>query len=198
MQKYNNPVKTCSVQVSETDIAWYAMSATYRSELKIHSDLQSRGVECYLPLQTVEKEHRGKKIKVRVPLVSNLIFLHSSRQAIRQLKLSIPHLQYKILRETGCLPRPITVPDRDMLNFIKATGGFDGVQVSVLRDGTLSAAAIPAGIRVRVTGGPMDGLEGTLVKTTGRKNHSLVVTLDKLCSIQLVIPRSLVELLPAL
>ncbi|MCQ2057976.1 MAG: UpxY family transcription antiterminator [Bacteroidaceae bacterium] len=180
------------MQTDSTQTAWYAMSATYRSELITAAQLRQRGIECYLPLQLVEREHRGKKIKVRIPLIGNLLFIHSTRRTIQLVKQEMPRLQYKMFREKNCPPLPIIVPDRDMQNFIRATGGYAGVKVSALDD-----SCIPQGSRVRVNGGPMDGLEGTLVKNLRNRNHSIVVSLDRLCSVQLVIPSSMVELIPA-
>lgn len=170
-------------------IKWHAMSATYRSELKVQTQLQSLGIECYVAMQTVEKQRRGKKIKVRVPLVSNLIFVRSSRNAIQQVKQNIPHLQFKVYRETGCLPRPITVRDSDMQNFIIATTMADASALTVLPHATF-----PTGSRVVVVDGPMSGLQGTLVKTAGRKSHNLLVVLDKLVSLQVFLSQSHVEL----
>lgn len=112
------------MQADSTQTAWYAMSATYRSELITAAQLRQRGIECYLPLQLVEREHRGKRIKVRIPLIGNLLFIHSTRRTIQLVKQEMPRLQYKMFREKDCPPLPIIVPDRDMQNFIRATGGY--------------------------------------------------------------------------
>lgn len=142
------------MQADSTQTAWHAMSATYRSELITAAQLRQRGIECYLPLQLVEREHRGKRIKVRIPLIGNLLFIHSTRRTIQLVKQEMPRLQYKMFREKDCPPHPIIVPDRDMQNFIRATGGYAGVKVSALDD-----SCIPQGSRVRVNGGPMDEAE---------------------------------------
>ena len=174
--------------LTDNDVLWYAMSATYRSEMKIRDNLVARGVECYLPLHTVEKTLRGRKVRVDVPLVSNLIFVHSSRHDIQKFKQELPHLQYKMWHAAGQAPQPITVRERDMANFMTATVDFPQVQVKVL-----DRPAVPAGARVRITGGPMNGLYGILSRQAGSRSHRITVTLDRLCSLQIVIPRGLVE-----
>ncbi len=149
-------------------ICWYAMSAIYRSELKVKEYLDSRNIECYIPMTEVLKTRRGRKIKETVPAVCNLIFVHSTSDIINDVKIYQPRLQFKTMVIDGRNER-IKVPDAQMEAFIKASSDKDIVKQYI----DPSSLNLRAGQRVKVT--LSNGTEVVGVIISHKKNKKRVV-----------------------
>lgn len=165
-------------------VCWYAMSATYRSELSIKTALDEKGIESYIAMVAKVVMRRGRRVVARVPAVSNLIFVHASRETIQAVKPTLPHLQYKMRIEDGG-SMPIVVKDSDMEAFIKVTTSVEEVQYIDPMSGELAA-----GTRVRVVSGPFAGLEGTCLRSSSRARNAMVfVSIDNLAAAGISISR---------
>ena len=77
---------------------WFAMSAPYRNELKVQKQLDGFGIRSFIPMKEDVVERRGRKSKVIVPAVSNLVFVHALPSTIKAIKPQIPRMQYKTIR----------------------------------------------------------------------------------------------------
>lgn len=114
---------------------------------------------------------RGEKKRLLVPVVHNLIFIHSSRKSIDALKKqfeSAAPMRYMIDRATNS---PIVVPDRQMQDFI-AVAGTMNEQLVYLKDVN---AAVCKGDRVRVLEGVFAGVEGEVLRI--KRDRRVVVTI---------------------
>ena len=111
--------------VKRTDVVWYAMRITYSRELALKEYLDSISVECYVPMHYEKITYQGKERRKLVPVVHNLIFVHTSRIRLDEIKQQMEYkfpMRYIMDRETQS---PIIVPDSQMADFIAVTATMD-------------------------------------------------------------------------
>lgn len=101
-------------QEKETEI-WHAMRATYRRELDAIRLLEKEKLGCFVPMRYETVVKRGKKIRVQVPVIRNLVFVHARPSEVKRVKSLVTYLQYINDRCTGS---KIIVPDEQMKRFI--------------------------------------------------------------------------------
>ena len=169
---------------------WFAMGAPYRNELKVQKQLDGFGIRSFIPMRHDVVERRGRKSRVLVPVVSNLIFVNATASLMKAVKPKIPRLQYKITR-TGEKNVIITVPDKDMEDFIAVTSAMAD-DVTYYAPEELSLAK---GTRVRIIGGPFDGAEGVLVKMKGPRSRRFVVSIPDIIYATTEVTPDLIEVL---
>ena len=151
---------------------WYAMSATYRRELRAQSLLDAQSVDSFIPMRQVlcAATARHPARAQLVPVVHNLIFVRTTPAAIRQVKQGIPFLQYLTWKHDG-RRHPIVVPDREMERFMAVCNTLDGH----LRYFKPDDVSLDSGTQVRIVGGLFDGQEGVLVRVKGCRSKRVVV-----------------------
>lgn len=160
---------------------WYVMSA-YRQEKKAESALQERGVGCFVPKRYVVKTLRGKKIRSLQPAVANLVFVYASWNEMIELKQHLDYLQF----QTQVIERKrrvMTVPDAEMEQFIRVSQQAEA-DVCYYRPEELPFAESQ---QVRVIGGQFNGVEGRLVKITGKRSKRVVLQIEGLIAVAITI-----------
>lgn len=157
---------------------WYAMRATYHREMAVKALLDNAGIECYLPITHCLKMQHGRRIRVEIPLVSSLIFVHAHKERLQRLKAHVPHLQYMTTRLSG-KNVPIVVPQKQMDDFILITSNASR-NLLFFRPGELD---LKKGTPIRLHGGTLDGVQGTFVKIAGRRNRRVVVEVEGVVSV---------------
>ncbi len=164
---------------SDSEILWYAMSAPYRNELKVQLALRERfGIEAYVPLRCEVVSRRGRKERRMTPAVSNLLFAHASLASLNAAKPYIPRMQFKTQVREG-RNRLIVIPDKQMQDFIRVSASQDEKKLYLLPE----EVDLKRGTRVRIIGGPFDGVEGVFLKVKGVRDRRLVVSIDGLLSV---------------
>ena len=145
------------IKKGREDAVWYAIRVTYNRELKVKDDLDARGIECFVPMQYRREERNGVMVKRLVPSVHNLIFIKLKPSEMTEYKRSteLP-IRYIMNRETH---KPITVPNREMENFIRVAGTYEEKLIYLTPD----PGDFSKGERVRIIGGPFQGAEGIFV-----------------------------------
>ena len=140
---------------------WYPLRVTYNRELKVKADLDARGVTNFVPMQYRREEHGGVMVKRLVPSIHNLIFVNlTPSEMIEYKRTTALPIRYIMSRETH---KPLTVPNREMDNFIKIAGTYDENLIYLNPD----PGDFSKGERVRVIGGPFEGAEGVFVRVKG-------------------------------
>lgn len=157
---------------------WWAMSATFQRSLKARDRLDEWGVESFVPLRTVVGTERGRKVRRRVPAVSNLIFVRTTELGIQRVKRRIDWLHFLCNREQERNVR-IVVPDDLMTHFMAVSQGADGDSLYLMPE----EINLSRGDRVRIHGGPFDGVEGTFVKISGKRRRMVVVSIEGIISV---------------
>ena len=154
---------------------WYAIRVTYHRELKVKEDLDARGITCFVPMQYRREERHGVMIKRLVPSVHNLLFIYITPTDMTEYKKTtdLP-IRYMMNRETR---KPITVPTREMENFIKIAGTYDEKLIYL----NPNPGDFTKGERVRIIGGMFAGAEGVFVRIKG--DRRVVVNIEGLVAV---------------
>ena len=166
----------------EAPYQWFAMRATYKRELVAQEYLQGKGMEVFVPMRSEIKVVRGIKRKLRVPAINSLIFVHAKKQELQEAKFGLDYLQY-ITRRIEGKNEPIIVPDKQMHDFMQIVQD-DTVEKTFHSPAEVDLAL---GTRVKIHGGPFDGMEGVLVKVKGKRKKQFFVELPGLVAVNAVI-----------
>lgn len=152
---------------------WWAMSAPYQRELKAKAALDKLGIENFVPMryQAVRKR-TGSMARELLPAIHNLIFVRGSKPCVSQAKKDILWLQWLTRPEDG-KNVPVTVPDKDMEQFIAVTNTYNEHLIYIQPD----EIDLRKGTPVRILGGPFNGFEGTFIKVKGSRKKRVVVML---------------------
>lgn len=171
---------------------WWAMSAVYGRSLQAKQRLEESGLEAFVPMRYVLRTAGGRKVRELLPAVNNLLFVRATADAVRAAKASMPWLHYLVRREAG-RGVPIIVPDRQMRDFITVASHTEE-RLDYFAPDELH---LEAGARVRVHGGPFDGVEGIFVRVQGARSRRVVVCLDGVMGIAAAVHPDYIEVLSA-
>lgn len=61
------------MEVEKESEIWYAMRATYRRELDAMRLLEKEKLSCFIPMQYKISVKKGKKVRVLMPVIHNLV-----------------------------------------------------------------------------------------------------------------------------
>jgi transcription antitermination factor NusG len=143
---------------------WFAVQTRPRFEKKVSLELQEKGIQCFLPLHSVKHQWSDRKQSVLLPLFPGYTFVHVEPGQI---------VRVAILRTNG------------VLNFVGAKGiGTPIPDDEIEAVQALLKQHIPwdvcpyakVGQTVRILGGALDGVKGTLTKING--DRSLVISVE--------------------
>lgn len=155
---------------------WYAARTRCGQELKVRDRLLREGVEHFIPTVPTDGP-RGERAAV-----SSLVFLRATKaEALDLANLGVVPVKYIVDCATRTL---LVVPDKQMEDFRR-------VMDLGLTEGGLMDRPLSLGDRVRVTKGPLRGVEGHVVEFHGRL-YVVVSLLDCLFA-RARVPRSWLE-----
>lgn len=172
-------------------LQWYVMRA-YKKELAAEQALsKAEGWTFFLPKRRVWRIRHGERRQVLVPAIPNLLFVYATRRDILSFKQSCPYLQFAIWRKTTGTVY-LTVPDRQMQDFIRVTNAALEQQTDILFSPP-EGIDLKRGTRVRVRSGELEGLCGTLLKLRGKRAKRVVVMLENVAAASIELPPELIE-----
>ena len=138
------------------------------------------------------EKRNGIKSRQLVPAIHNLIFVRTTSERIKSLKQGVDFLQY-LTRPKNGKNVPVTVPDREMQQFITVTEKSNEELIYLNPE----EIDLKKGTRVRVHGGAFDGTTGMFIKIRGKRNKRVVIELEGLTAVALAeIKPDLLEILP--
>ena len=144
---------------------WFPMRVTYQREMKVKAELDRLEIENFIPMTYRFTESRNDGAtelrKELVPAINNLIFVHSTKERISELKVSnelLEPLRYMIDQTAGEAHTIMTVPDKQMENFMRVASVTDD-SVMFLDETTIVGKE---GKRVEIMGGPFEGVTGVI------------------------------------
>lgn len=182
----NSQTGVSSDYAQEEKEQWFVLRATYGRTEKALGALQTANVETYLPMHYVIKEIDGKRKFVHEPLLPNIIFARMTRQKthdfVKEPAPTAKWLKYytdktkPVERSTGKNP-PVTIPDNEMLNFIRLTS-VNSEHIMVLPP---ERCHFKSGDLVRIIEGPFTGVIGRVARAAGQQR--VVVEIEGLCNI---------------
>ena len=167
-------------EAAQGALCWYPMRVTYNRQLRVKANLDRLGVENFLPMREHTERRNGRTRHCRRPAISNLIFVRSTMERITKLKHTDPVsalMRYMTRRPVDRPDAPaeiLTVPEREMDNFIKATAGPES-EYTYLRPDELRGHEHG---RVLICSGPFAGVEGTIKRIHGTRH--VVIELSNL------------------
>jgi transcription antitermination factor NusG len=143
---------------------WYGIQTRSNQEKIAFATLDNRGFESFLPLYKTRRRWSDRVVTAEVPLFPGYVFCrfdHSKRLPV----ISAPG----VVSIVGCGNQPAPIPD-EQIEAVRAVvdSGIGAEPVPFLREGQ----------RIRVTHGPLQSLEGTLVRR--KSAWRFVVTIEML------------------
>lgn len=166
---------------NQEQMVWFAMRVTYRRELDVKRLLDKLSIESFIPMRYEIRIRNKKKERKLVPVIHNLIFVHTTPSIIKSVKSQIQHLQYLIQKDR--LKRtPIIVPDKEMQQFIAITSAYDE-QLIYLKPEEIN---LKRGTKVRIHGGIFDGMEGVFIKLAGTRNKRVIISIQDVIAVAAV------------
>lgn len=143
---------------------WFALYTKPRSEFKAAEQIQTAGVQYYLPSITKVKQWSDRKKKVTEPLLRGYIFIFANEKE-RVISLE----QFSVVRCISERGRPARIPEWQIDNLKK--------MLSTESDILVKEGLVP-GVKIIIKEGPFEGIIGTLQEIDNEK--TLAVTIDLL------------------
>jgi transcription antitermination factor NusG len=141
---------------------WFAIRTRPRYEKKVTSDLQEKGIETFLPLDSATHQWSDRRRVVNLPIFPGYVFVRIASS----LSARIPVLRTNgVISFVGVRNMGIPIPDCE----IEA--------IQTVRQGGVSFEPCPylsVGQSVRIRGGCLDGISGVLMAVNG--DQSLVIS----------------------
>lgn len=161
---------------------WYAVRSRARAEARAVANLERQGFPAWLPLYRKARRHAGRTETVLRPLFPRYLFVAMDLTADRwRAVLST----YGVANLLGTADGPTPVPD-DLIDGLKARADSDGAFTLA------NARRLRPGEKIRLTGGPMESLEG--IFETIDDQDRVVVLLDLLGrAVRVAVPPSDVD-----
>ena len=139
-----------------TENNWYALYTRSRAEKKVFEQLIKAGIEAYLPLRKTLRQWSDRKKWVETPMISSYIFVKLSNDNIRDVY--DVHGVVAFVNDKG---KPAVIPSYQI----------EAMQRTI--DSKLSFSVehsrIEKGQNIRVTSGPLIGIEGKISDVQGSK-----------------------------
>lgn len=161
----------------EQSVQWYVLIA-FKKELQAAHDLSKSShpsLRHFIPLCYRMVGTDTRKVRKKCPLMPNYIFLRGTLKDVFDYKLSHPYLHFK-MDDLADGQRYLTVPDAQMQTFMKVARMYE----EDIRFYRPEEVQLEKGDRVRIVGGPLDGVEGTLLCSQGKTGGRVVVELSGL------------------
>lgn len=146
----------------EAIACWYATYTRSNHEKRAAEQLEQRAIQHFLPSYATVRRWKDRRKRLELPLFPGYVFVRIPLQE-RLRVLSIPG----VVRLVGFDGRPAALPDAEI----------ETLRMVLAR--RLRVAPYPylsAGRKVRITRGPLEGMEGVLVRQKGQVR--LVISLD--------------------
>lgn len=152
------------VQEKERQGGWYALFTRHQHEKAVEALLSRKGFETFLPLYSALRSWRDRNKIISLPLYPNYVFLHGGLD-----------------RRLAILGTPGVI---GLVEFAGRASPIPKAEIEVIRrviDSRMNVDPHPflkCGDWVRVKSGPLEGIEGILVRK--KSVHRLVLSVDLL------------------
>ena len=171
--------------VQKANHEWFVLRVTYNRTQKAYSIMSTSDVQSYMPMHYVIKKEIGKKKRILQPLLPNLLFVYTTREAVNSIikkkDEDTPILKYYLdktkPKEINGKHPPLTIPFDAMINFIKATS-TESDHVRIVSN---EQCHYKSGDIVKVIDGEFKGVTGRVARITGQQR--VVVEIVGLCMV---------------
>lgn len=169
---------------------WYVMRSLFKTELKTKAKLDAANIRAFIPMKHHVKIVNGRKTRVEVPIIRNLLFVYSDEKSLAPLLAADSKFQYTY-RRGGRENEPLIVPDNQMQQFLDAVETSEDTLFF-----TPSELNITKGTKVRIIGGPLNGIVGIFMKVKGARTKRLVLEIPDTLSMAVDVSPDLIEVMP--
>jgi transcription antitermination factor NusG len=169
-------MSTCQTEFVSPDVlltprvdehaAWFAVQTRSRSEKKVAAQFETKGIEAFLPLLSEVHRWSDRRKLVHSPLFPSYVFVHINPSPEWRLPILSTMGVCGFVGDRGA---GLPIPEKQILD------------IRTVVTNPVPFAPFPfvrVGQRVRVRGGCLDGVEGTLVSRN--PDHTLVVSVELL------------------
>ncbi len=159
---------------------WYVFRPVSNMGIATCRDIKARyGVECFV---TGKRKHYqecfGRIVRVNRFAIHSYVFVRADKSTFSQITRDIVKI-VPVLRVCEDVAEPLTVPDKVMTDFIRVAE-FLGKEVDYFDPNKLD---FKRSYRVRVTGGPLEGIEGIFLQIGGRHEKRVVIPVENLIAV---------------
>jgi len=157
---------------------WFVLRVSYGRIDKAKTNVEAKGIECYVPLRYKEVRKQGKKRIIPIPLLPSLIFIHATAEQAEALlhdnkvvanesrALLSYYFNHTIHRQDNPDRNPpLTIRDEAMNNFIRLTSIKNPHIIPV----TSNSIQFKLGDNVVVTEGEFKGIHGRVARIAGQQ-----------------------------
>jgi len=163
-----------------SDASWYAVQTVPRHEKKVALELTAKGIDCFLPAVATVRQWSDRRRILMQPLFAGYVFARLAPASCNRIAMLRTN---GVVGLVGARGTGTPIPENEIRS------------IRQLLDSRSPLAPHPflnVGQRVRVRGGPLDGLEGILQSIKG--DQSLIVSVELIQrSVSLTISGYLVE-----
>ncbi|MGA9389637.1 MAG: UpxY family transcription antiterminator [Candidatus Sulfotelmatobacter sp.] len=147
-----------NVLETATSMNWYALYTCPRHEKSVAQQIEERSISCFLPLYRSVRRWRDRRKELELVLFPGYVFVRLAlKDRLRVLQLP------SAVRLVSFNSQPAVLPDAEI----------EGLRQRLSCAGSVEPHPyLSVGRRVRVCAGPMNGLEGIIVR---RKDRCRVV-----------------------
>ncbi len=175
-----NPSEYPGMEASYFEPLWYAAYTNANHEKRVTQHLENRSVEHFLPLYESARRWKDRRVRLQMPLFPGYVFVKLALRDRLQL-LQIPGV-VQLVSFNG---HPAPLPQEDIQAIRNCLG--HGPQFE-------PHPYLNAGRRVRVTSGPLRGLDGIVLR---RKNKTRFILSFELIMRSVAVEIDETELMPA-
>lgn len=155
-------------ELPAADANWYAVWTRSHSEQLVADQLMAKGLDVFLPKINIWSRRGGVRHVIQVPMFSGYLFLHEAVNKNTYIEVLNARGVVRILGERWDRLSQIADPEIESLQQV-VEANLDIMPYPYLHEGQ----------RVRITGGPLKGVEGLLVQSKLKKGL-LVLSVDLL------------------
>src|SRR5579863_2886611 len=149
----------------EPEPSWFAVTTRSRHEKAAATTCHGQGITCFLPMIEEERRWSDRKKRIATPVFPGYLFVCIERTAEAQVRvLRVPGIANFVRNQQG----PMAVAEHELENVRKVLSRRIPVTAHPGR---------AAGDWVRVTRGPLAGVEGAFVRAGGRARILISVQL---------------------
>ena len=182
---------------------WFVLRVTYGRVVKAKAFIETKGLECYVPLQYKEVRKQGKRRMITAPLLPSFVFVHASAEQVDSLlqDKSIKPLENRALlsyyydhtshcENAPSKNPPLIIPDAVMDNFIRLTSIHNPHIIPV----TSESIKYKLGDEVVITDGDFKDIRGRVARIAGQQ-RVLVELFDGCLVATAYIPKEVMKLI---
>ncbi len=153
----SNSLGTAENHLDHTERRWFAIYTPYKREKIATKLLAKKGINAFLPLQTIYRQYQRTKRVVELPLFNCILFVKINKSEYTQVLETEQVLRFiKIGRNL------ISIPEREIETLKCVIGAQIDMEAEVYN--------MPEGEPIQVVAGALSGIEGKFIKQESKYN----------------------------